>query len=201
MTDSARPDRRVERSRSSLLRAFNALLLERGYDAISVRDIVAAADVGRSTFYEQFENKEDVLRASLLPLFAVLADGCVQGDTARIEALALHCAEHGRLTAELLGGSARTTSAQLLAEMIEDRLHIARRNGDSVPLVPLRLIAAQLAEAQIALLVSWIGGKATCTASALAQALVASSRASAGVLLGAMNVGARTLVVSGAPKP
>jgi len=58
-------DRRVERSRTALTRAFVSLLFERGYGKVTVKDIIARADVGRSTFYDHFNNKNEVLRASL----------------------------------------------------------------------------------------------------------------------------------------
>ena len=60
LIQSVKPDRRVERTRLAILRAFRDLVLTREYDAISVRDIAAAADVGRSTFYEHFDDKDDV---------------------------------------------------------------------------------------------------------------------------------------------
>ena len=40
-------DRRCERTREALLSAFLKLLFERGYQDMSVGDIVAAANVGR----------------------------------------------------------------------------------------------------------------------------------------------------------
>ena len=52
-------DRRIQRTRSALLQAFVSLLLEpRRYDQIKVGDIVERANVGRSTFYEHFRNKD-----------------------------------------------------------------------------------------------------------------------------------------------
>lgn len=80
-------DRRSERTRRSLLSAFDGLLLERGYDRVTVLDIVARAGVGRSTFYEQFENKEDILRESLTPLLATFASVHKHADVTAVERL------------------------------------------------------------------------------------------------------------------
>ena len=44
-------DRRVEQTRSLLHRALASLVHEKPYDEIVVRDIIARADVGRTTFY------------------------------------------------------------------------------------------------------------------------------------------------------
>lgn len=54
-------DRRVQRTHRALLEAFKALVLERGYDEISVQDITDRADVGRATFYLHYKDKEDLL--------------------------------------------------------------------------------------------------------------------------------------------
>ncbi|MEU8895315.1 helix-turn-helix domain-containing protein [Nocardia sp. NPDC048505] len=57
-------DRRVRRTRQLLHRALIELMLERGYDRITVRDILERADVGRSTFYAHFRDKDDLLVVS-----------------------------------------------------------------------------------------------------------------------------------------
>ena len=50
MTDQ-KVDRRVQRTRQLLEDALIALILEKGYDKITVQNIVDQANVGRSTFY------------------------------------------------------------------------------------------------------------------------------------------------------
>lgn len=57
-------DRRVRRTRSALQEAFLALIVERGWDGFSVQDLCERADVGRSTFYMHFADKEEVLGAA-----------------------------------------------------------------------------------------------------------------------------------------
>ena len=59
--DTTSTDRRVRRSRQAIMQALHALIAERGYNAVTVSDILEAADVGRSTFYAHFRDKEDVL--------------------------------------------------------------------------------------------------------------------------------------------
>jgi AcrR family transcriptional regulator len=54
-------DRRVQRTRRLLHEAFISLILERGYDAVTIRDVVERAGVGRSTFYTHFGDLEEVL--------------------------------------------------------------------------------------------------------------------------------------------
>jgi AcrR family transcriptional regulator len=55
------PDRRVVRTITSLRGALIELILEKHYDSITVQDIIDRANVGRSTFYTHFRDKEDLL--------------------------------------------------------------------------------------------------------------------------------------------
>lgn len=55
------PDRRIQRTRQLLLDALIELILEKGYEAVIVQDIIDRADVGRSTFYSHFQDKENLL--------------------------------------------------------------------------------------------------------------------------------------------
>ena len=54
-------DRRVRKTQAAVYSAFVALIIERGYDAISVQDIIDEADVGRTTFYAHFRSKNELL--------------------------------------------------------------------------------------------------------------------------------------------
>jgi len=58
-------DRRVARTRRALQHAFLQLILDKGYEAVSIQDICDAADVGRSTFYLHFKDKDDLKRSGL----------------------------------------------------------------------------------------------------------------------------------------
>src|SRR5262245_27379569 len=58
-------DRRVARTRGLLHQALLSLIMEKGYDAISVEEICERANVGRSTFYAHFTSKDDLKRSGL----------------------------------------------------------------------------------------------------------------------------------------
>ncbi len=66
-------DRRVQRTRQALHRALISLVLERGYEAVTIKDVVTRANVGRSTFYAHYPSKEDLLTAEIEGLRATLA--------------------------------------------------------------------------------------------------------------------------------
>ena len=54
-------DRRTERTKDALRQALIELISERGYERLSVQDIIDRANIGRSTFYTHFQDKEDLL--------------------------------------------------------------------------------------------------------------------------------------------
>ena len=60
-----RRDARLERRRRRIASAALALFATRGYNATSVEEVVAAAKVSKSAFYEFFTSKEDCFRELL----------------------------------------------------------------------------------------------------------------------------------------
>jgi AcrR family transcriptional regulator len=58
-------DRRVARTRSLLQQALFKLTAERGYTAVTVEDICREADVGRSTFYTHYPDKDSLRKATI----------------------------------------------------------------------------------------------------------------------------------------
>jgi AcrR family transcriptional regulator len=62
-------DRRIQKTRTSIMSAFEALLTEKRYEQLTVQDIIDRANVGRSTFYAHFETKDDLLKYTCQELF------------------------------------------------------------------------------------------------------------------------------------
>lgn len=54
-------DRRVQKTQNLLRGALVSLLAEKPYDSIVVKEILDRANVGRSTFYMHFQDKDDLL--------------------------------------------------------------------------------------------------------------------------------------------
>jgi AcrR family transcriptional regulator len=63
-------DRRVQKTRQLLHRALATLIREKPYESISVRDILDRANVGRSTFYTHFRDKDELLVSAIHDLLA-----------------------------------------------------------------------------------------------------------------------------------
>lgn len=54
-------DRRIQKTLSLLREALLSLIAEKPYDTIVVKEILDRANVGRSTFYTHFRDKDDLL--------------------------------------------------------------------------------------------------------------------------------------------
>ncbi len=54
-------DRRIERTRQLIREALVSLILEKGYEKVTIQDIIDRANVGRSTFYVHYRDKDDLL--------------------------------------------------------------------------------------------------------------------------------------------
>jgi AcrR family transcriptional regulator len=63
--ETLRSDRRIHRTRRQLRDALMALILERGFNSITIEDITERADLGRTTFYLHYKDKEELLLESL----------------------------------------------------------------------------------------------------------------------------------------
>jgi AcrR family transcriptional regulator len=72
-------DRRIVRTRATLQHALNSLILKKGYEAITIKDICDAANVGRSTFYAHYTGKDDLKRSGFEPLRRLLVARQKQG--------------------------------------------------------------------------------------------------------------------------
>lgn len=59
--EKKRLDRRVQRTRQLLQSALLELILQKGYDEVTVQEITDRANLGRATFYLHYRDKQDLL--------------------------------------------------------------------------------------------------------------------------------------------
>jgi AcrR family transcriptional regulator len=167
------PDRRKQRTRKAALEAFGALLMEQGYEALTVAGVAERAGLGRSTLYEHFRTKEDLLAASLdRPLAALGTDPL---EPAAVRAFLEHVRAHAGAVRLLLAQPLRSRVARVLAARTAAQL---RARGTPAELAELRACGA--AEAQLAMLALWLRGGAIDT-----DAMAAELARAAGLLAGA----------------
>ena len=135
-------DRRAARTRKSLHHALMALILRKGYEAITVQDILDEADVGRSTFYAHYTGKEDLLRRGFELLRADL-DATRRSGRGGDEPNALgfslamfeHAARHADLYRAMVGGRAHAIVIAEIRKALEERVKRELRTvrNDQVP--------------------------------------------------------------------
>ncbi len=63
-------DRRQQKTQQAIMEAFYALMQKKSYSKITVQDILDQANVGRSTFYEHFKTKEELLHLICTDIFS-----------------------------------------------------------------------------------------------------------------------------------
>jgi AcrR family transcriptional regulator len=172
-------DRRVQRTRELLQKTLIELIGERGYDAITIQDIVDRANVGRTTFYVHYSSKEKLFMS------------CHAAIVSKVHAL------HPRSREELLSPEAppgmilayrHFLDARALlypifqgkdgppilrqirdrsAQEIKASLHAAFAEGDST--IAFDVLANYLAGAQITLVQWWLEKRQPHTPENLAQ--------------------------------
>ena len=68
MNENRTLDRRIQRTLPLLQEALFHLIVERGYERITIADITESANLGRTTFYLHYRDKEDLLQESIKAL-------------------------------------------------------------------------------------------------------------------------------------
>jgi len=162
-------DRRVARSRQAMQEALLALIRERGFEGLTVQDILDRANVGRATFYAHFDGKEDLLESRLDEFAAALVDHQRRSRSANraglpqfafSRALFEHAGAHRDVFRAMLGkrGGAiiQRRLHRMLLELTRDELGAAGL-GDATP--QTEAMAHYLAGGLFGLLSWWADGK------------------------------------------
>lgn len=162
-------DRRVRRTQRALKEAFVSLVLEHGYEKVSIEEIITRADVARATFYAHYGHKEDLLTA----VFSDLVEEAFEQNTADygpwdrlrsnfIEESYRHAAELRDLYLVCLGGAgdgqARRAYTDAVANSVVANVTARQRDLGIEPKVPVTAIARLFAGAHVELLYTWLLG-------------------------------------------
>lgn len=180
---AAEGDRRVQKTRAALRAAFGDLLLSRPYTDFGPAEIAERADVGRSTFYEHFQGKDDLLVQSTLPILEPLAASCVGPDVAvdaRLVALLEHIWENRRFVRPMLADRPQALLVRALGERIAA---VLAGRPDGADAGRAALAGGAVAAAQLALLGGFLSGRTGAPAAELAKRLQVMSRAAASALV------------------
>ena len=174
-------DRRTQRTRELLQKALIELIAERGYDAITIQDIVDRANVGRTTFYLHYSSKDELFMSCheaivsefhfgpLHPLSReeLLSPEAPPGMTSAYR----HLEDARALLYPIFQGKDSLLILRRIrdwsAQEIEANLRAAFAEADSS--IPLDVLASYLAGAQLALMQWWLEKRRPYTLENLAQ--------------------------------
>ena len=160
-------DRRSERTRILLRDALLGLMLEKRFDRITVQDIIDRANVGRSTFYLHYQDKQDLVMRTFEQLFVMLRHQAdASSDVGRLVYPTLELfrhvkAQHRLYEALVLGRSVDLffkAGQQFLCQDIQEHL-AASLPAERKPQVPLPVVSSFIAGTLLTLLKWWLDNK------------------------------------------
>lgn len=168
-------DRRILRTRNMLFDAFLDLMIEKGYETITVQDIIDRANVGRSTFYLHFTDKESLLMSSIDQLRVFLKEQSSNHAPSEIPgqyqfgfslAMLQHAQSHKRLYKAIVGkkggASVLYHMQRMLSELIRD--DIAVLLPYSSLLIPRETVIDFVVNTFMTLLTWWMDQNMPCSA-------------------------------------
>jgi AcrR family transcriptional regulator len=160
-------DRRSQRTRQALIDALISLLAVKHYDAISIKDIVDQANVGRSTFYAHYQTKDDLLKSGFERVLDMLLQHITLSETNQnlnldTTPLFRHAQSHYELYRTLAWGSGFELITMEGHAMLSAKL--LQRLSKFVPgrvelSVPLPILSYSLAGSLLILLKWWLDNK------------------------------------------
>ena len=177
-------DRRVRRTRIRLRDSLIKLILEQGYDNITIQQITDTADLSRATFYLHYKDKDELLASSLEEMFDELMDSVkdlmlrrklelIDGDAPSLPAFK-HVEEYADLYKSLLGEKGVSSVINRILDYIagigaqQYRLIIENEDEDKLP-VPIDVASRHLAGAMFSMVSWWIDHDMPYTAEEMAQ--------------------------------
>jgi AcrR family transcriptional regulator len=160
-------DRRVERTRQLLQNALSDLIMEKEYEKVTVQDVIDRANVGRSTFYAHFEDKEQLLLSGFEPIRAEFEDfiegRSVTEETPWALSLAMFQQAQKQRGAYLTLTHVRKYLYGYLLEHLKQQLPKRNKN------IPPELLAHYVASSFISLLTWWTDNGYPCSAEQMNQ--------------------------------
>jgi AcrR family transcriptional regulator len=156
-------DRRVQKTKASLHTALIGLAREKPYSSIVVKEILDRANVGRSTFYTHFRDKDDLLESGIYDVLRSLHDRPRIGSAPeRLVAFSLpllqHIDGHRRISGPRMGPEGRATMHEhmenVLTDVIADQL--ATTMHASRVQTPMDLVARYVASTFVLVLNRWV---------------------------------------------
>jgi AcrR family transcriptional regulator len=150
-----RLDRRVRRTRESLRAAIVRLVAQRGYAATRLDDVLAEADVGRSTFYAHYRDKDALFDTAMAHLEQELR--CASQHDGRLlpftRPMLDHVAAHAPGSASHVDVAVLQRMRRVLTRLAREDLMARVPSGGSAP---LDLLVEHAIGSFLALVSAWV---------------------------------------------
>jgi AcrR family transcriptional regulator len=161
---NSKPDRRSQRTRRLLSEALVSLILEKGYSSITVSDIIDRANVGRSTFYAHYRDKDDLLVGELDRVVDVLSqnishDGLDANSFFPSLGLFRHVGEQHELYKALVWGNGADLLFKYEQKSLSEKMEQSLREKGKEFKVPVQILANYVAGSFLTLLKWWLENK------------------------------------------
>lgn len=182
MSQTEQADLRIRRTHKFLQEAIIELIVEKGFDAITVGDIAERAMINRATFYRHYQDKYDLVTKIFEETVNQLVENMKPFNKENLQnkfagppeiwvRLFEHVAEHARLYRAMLGKNGSPWFADRMREYIlelflEGERQREQREGPSQPIypgIPQDLAALQLAHVLIGTIVWWLESEKSST--------------------------------------
>ena len=155
-------DRRSQRTRQLLSAALVGLIREKGYDSITVSDIIQRANVGRSTFYAHFRDKDDLFVGEMDRVIEVLGQRIPgEQETLFFPSLGLfrHVGEEYELYKALVWTPGIDLLIKHMQKLLSQRIKQGLEQSGQSYDTPLPILANFIAATFVALLKWWLENK------------------------------------------
>ena len=172
MRKQVKTDRRIQRTQTQLQGALAALVREKNYDDIVVKEILDRANIGRSTFYTHYRGKDALLRGGIDAMLASRSPGDRETAGQRVIRLSLpvfeHVGTHRQAGHAAIGPQSRRRMHDrlrlVIAELVQDVVRAEMRHRGAAPFTDPRLLAHWVASTAVLVLDWWVECDAALTA-------------------------------------
>ena len=161
-------DRRIQKTQALLHEALGSLIREKPYDEIVLKEILDRANVGRSTFYTHFRDKDELLASSIQQMLSIFQSTDVPASgkkDERIIRFSLPVFEHIHGHRQAGAGGMGSRGRALMHEHLKNVLaeHIALDIGKvlqgrrrAMGQIPLELLVHYVASTFVLVLDWWV---------------------------------------------
>lgn len=160
---SQKIDLRIQKTQRLIRDTFITLLIEEGFENITIRHLCTRAHINRTTFYRHYSDKFDLatqlIQAFMTEPLAAIGDVLLRDPQAGWQHLFEHIAENATFYKAMLGAKGMPHFAEQVQKIVEEQMLSFFLSNGLKPEnlhIPLALSIRYLAAAQIGLIKWWL---------------------------------------------